>query len=66
MVKQHWRSQSAAELDTSNAAVDFSNIDKAPEKGVVLPLIHHTLNTILLTVIMRTLTAQDMLITLRT
>ena len=38
----------AAELDTSNAAVDFSNIDKAPEereRGITINTSHVEYNT---------------------
>ena len=51
-----------------NTATDFENIDKAPEEreSVVLLFLQHTLSMRLSTDITLTLTAQDMLTTLRT
>ena len=50
-----------------NASVDFENIDKAPKKeSVESQSLQHTLSMRQLTVTTHTLTAQDMLTTLRT
>ena len=57
-----------AERVAGNTATDFENIDKAPEEreSVVLLFLQHTLSMRLSTDITLTLTAQDMLTTLRT
>ncbi len=51
-----------------NTATDFANIDKAPEEreSVESQSLQHTLSMRQLTVTTHTLTAQDMLTTLRT
>ncbi len=56
-----------SERVAGNTATDFENIDKAPEgESVVSPFLPHTLSMRLRRDTMHTLTAQDMLTTLRT
>ncbi len=56
-----------SERVAGNAAVDFENIDKAPEeRSVVSQSLQLTLSMRQRSVTMHTLTAQDMLTTLRT